>query len=79
MLQNIDAPAAAAENTVPTYDDRDASPTPSTTVADCWADNSTNCSRLDEADYIRTYLGWRYRGLGESVTLTVVYTHRLSK
>ena len=35
---------------------------------------STDCpGGVDTADYIRSYLGWRYRGLGESVTLTVVY------
>jgi len=44
------------------------SPTP--TVANC--SNSTDCL-LDEADYIRLYLGWRYRGLCESVILTIIY------
>ena len=34
--------------------------------------NSTACP-LDEADYIRLYLGWRYRSLCESVILTSIY------
>jgi hypothetical protein len=43
-------------------------------------DNSTLTSGLpetgtvfDESKYIRQYLGWRYRHIGESVSLTAVY------
>jgi len=43
---------------------------PTTAVANC--SNSTGCP-LDEDDYIRQYLGWRYRSLSESVTLTAIY------
>ena len=42
----------------------------SSSVDNC--SNSTVCP-LDEADHIRQYLGWRYRSLFESVTLTIVY------
>ena len=45
-------------------------PTQTSTVANC--SNWTGCP-LDEADYIRSYLGWRYRGLCETVVLTTVY------
>jgi len=43
----------------------------SSTVANC--SNSTEDCPLDEDDYIRLYLGWRYRSLCESVILTIIY------
>ena len=61
LLQNADT-----ENT----SQHDSSMLPVPTVANC--SNSTDC-RLDDADYIRLYLGWRYRGLYESVILTTIY------
>jgi len=52
--------------------DANVSPTSShlTTVSNC--SNWTVCP-LDEAEYIRSYLGWRYRSLVETVILTAVY------
>jgi len=63
LLQNTDMES----NTI--LYDSDA-PTQTSTVANC--SNWTGCP-LDEADYIRSYLGWRYRGLCETVVLTTVY------
>jgi len=47
-----------------------------TTVNTMITDNCSNTSvcPFNEADYLRLYLGWRYRGLSESVLLTLVYT-----
>jgi len=56
------------------YDDEYNSPTSNLTVGNCSNSTDHRCGGLNEADYIRSYLGWRYRGLCESVLLTIVYT-----
>jgi len=60
------------QNTGTEYDGTVPATPPSNSTSALNCSNWTSC-HFDEADYIRTYLGWRYRSVCESATLTVVY------